>query len=286
MKYNPKACNQFAMLPGFLDRHPLAPESTGPGLPRLHVRAAGDAEGSHRHAGRVADADGRRAGRVRRRRDDPRLSPRARRSRAQRDHRARRRARHQPGDRHDVRLHGAARFPSTAERRHRRRGAEGGRRSATPPASCSPIPRRSACSSGASRKSRSIVHDAGGLLYYDGANLNAILGKVRPGDMGFDVIHMNLHKTFSTPHGGGGPGSGRGRRERAPAAVHADPGRRARGRALPLARRARPAAVHRPPVGLHGQRRRAAARIHLHAHARPRGHAPRRASSPRSTPTT
>jgi glycine cleavage system P protein (glycine dehydrogenase) subunit 2 len=54
----------------------------------------------------------------------------------------------------------------------------------------------------------SIVHDAGGLLYYDGANLNAILGKVLPGDMGFDVIHMNLHKTFSTPHGGGGPGSG------------------------------------------------------------------------------
>lgn len=53
-----------------------------------------------------------------------------------------------------------------------------------------------------------LVHDAGGLLYYDGANLNAILGKVRPGDMGFDVIHMNLHKTFSTPHGGGGPGAG------------------------------------------------------------------------------
>lgn len=52
------------------------------------------------------------------------------------------------------------------------------------------------------------VHDAGGLLYYDGANLNAILGKVRPGDMGFDVMHMNLHKTFATPHGGGGPGSG------------------------------------------------------------------------------
>jgi glycine dehydrogenase subunit 2 len=53
-----------------------------------------------------------------------------------------------------------------------------------------------------------IVHDAGGLLYYDGANLNAILGIVKPGDMGFDVIHMNLHKTFSTPHGGGGPGAG------------------------------------------------------------------------------
>lgn len=53
-----------------------------------------------------------------------------------------------------------------------------------------------------------IIHDAGGLLYYDGANLNAILGKVRPGDMGFDVMHLNLHKTFATPHGGGGPGSG------------------------------------------------------------------------------
>jgi glycine dehydrogenase subunit 2 len=53
-----------------------------------------------------------------------------------------------------------------------------------------------------------IVHEAGGLTYYDGANLNAILGRVRPGDMGFDVIHMNLHKTFGTPHGGGGPGAG------------------------------------------------------------------------------
>ena len=53
-----------------------------------------------------------------------------------------------------------------------------------------------------------IVHAAGGLCYYDGANMNAVMGKVRPGDMGFDVIHLNLHKTFSTPHGGGGPGSG------------------------------------------------------------------------------
>ncbi len=53
-----------------------------------------------------------------------------------------------------------------------------------------------------------MVHDAGGLMYMDGANLNAIVGLVRPGDMGFDVVHINLHKTFSTPHGGGGPGSG------------------------------------------------------------------------------
>ena len=53
-----------------------------------------------------------------------------------------------------------------------------------------------------------MVHDAGALLYYDGANMNAILGKARPGDMGFDIAHLNLHKTFATPHGGGGPGAG------------------------------------------------------------------------------
>ncbi|MCG6522684.1 aminotransferase class V-fold PLP-dependent enzyme, partial [Vibrio parahaemolyticus] len=53
-----------------------------------------------------------------------------------------------------------------------------------------------------------LVHEAGGLLYYDGANMNAIMGITRPGDMGFDVVHLNLHKTFSTPHGGGGPGAG------------------------------------------------------------------------------
>lgn len=58
------------------------------------------------------------------------------------------------------------------------------------------------------REISEIVHKAGGLLYYDGANLNAVMGIVRPGDMGFDVVHLNLHKTFSTPHGGGGPGSG------------------------------------------------------------------------------
>ncbi|HVP22391.1 MAG TPA: aminomethyl-transferring glycine dehydrogenase subunit GcvPB [Conexivisphaerales archaeon] len=53
-----------------------------------------------------------------------------------------------------------------------------------------------------------LVHGAGGLMYYDGANLNAIIGRVRPGDLGFDVVHLNIHKTFSTPHGGGGPGAG------------------------------------------------------------------------------
>jgi len=53
-----------------------------------------------------------------------------------------------------------------------------------------------------------VIHEAGGLMYYDGANMNALLGKARPGDMGFDVVHLNLHKTFATPHGGGGPGAG------------------------------------------------------------------------------
>jgi glycine dehydrogenase subunit 2 len=57
-------------------------------------------------------------------------------------------------------------------------------------------------------KAAGIIHDAGGLMYYDGANMNALLGKARPGDMGFDVVHLNLHKTFATPHGGGGPGAG------------------------------------------------------------------------------
>lgn len=71
----------------------------------------------------------------------------------------------------------------------------------TNPSTCGVFERRAA-------EIARIVHDAGGLLYYDGANLNAILGKVRPGDLGFDVLHLNLHKTFATPHGGGGPGAG------------------------------------------------------------------------------
>ena len=58
------------------------------------------------------------------------------------------------------------------------------------------------------KEAAELIHAAGGLLYYDGANMNAIMGKVRPGDMGFDVVHLNLHKTFSTPHGSGGPGAG------------------------------------------------------------------------------
>ncbi|MBI4258100.1 MAG: aminomethyl-transferring glycine dehydrogenase subunit GcvPB [Thaumarchaeota archaeon] len=58
------------------------------------------------------------------------------------------------------------------------------------------------------REVSALIHEAGGLMYYDGANMNALLGRARPGDMGFDIVHMNLHKTFATPHGGGGPGAG------------------------------------------------------------------------------
>ena len=68
--------------------------------------------------------------------------------------------------------------------------------------------RRSASSTRTSRRSPTIFHDAGSLLYYDGANLNAVCGISRPGDMGFDIVHINLHKTFSQPHGGGGSAVG------------------------------------------------------------------------------
>jgi glycine dehydrogenase subunit 2 len=119
-----------------------------------------------------------------------------------------------------------------------------------------------------------IVHDAGGLLYYDGANLNAILGKVRPGDMGFDVLHMNLHKTFATPHGGGGPGAGPvGVGERLlPFLPTPIVGKEDDGRYRWLDRNDLPQS-HRPPACLHGQRRRAAARLFLRAVLGREGHA-------------
>ena len=77
---------------------------------------------------------------------------------------------------------------------------------------------------------RDIFHAAGALMYYDGANLNAVCGISRPGDMGFDIVHINLHKTFSQPHGGGGPGGGPIAVRESLAAVPAGAGRRARGR--------------------------------------------------------
>jgi glycine dehydrogenase subunit 2 len=204
-------------------------------------------------------AHGRRAGRVRRRGDDPRLSPRARRLGA-----------------HEIIVpqaaHGtnpatapcaAARVEGALRRERRRRSRALRRRGPEDRGHHAHQPVDARGVRAAIEEVARIVHEAGGLLYYDGANLNAILGKVRPGDMGFDVIHMNLHKTFSTPHGGGGPGSG---------AVGVG------ARLLPflpmpivgataplsLADRARSAAVDRPAVGLHGQRRRAMLRAYIY----------------------
>jgi glycine dehydrogenase subunit 2 len=206
MKYNPKACNEYAMLPEFKGRHPLGPASHGQGfltcmfeLQEMLQEVTGMQGVSLTP---MAGAQGEFAGV------------------------AMIRAYHQArGDvaRTEIIVPEAAHGtnPATAMMcgctvREIRVGADGdidvtalaaavGPQTAgimlTNPSTLGIFERRI-------EEVARIVHAAGGLLYYDGANLNAILGKVRPGDMGFDAIHMNLHKTFSTPHGGGGPGAG------------------------------------------------------------------------------
>ena len=122
----------------------------------------------------------------------------------------------------------------------------------------------------------SIVHEVGGTLYYDGANLNAIMGHSRPGDMGFDIVHLNLHKTFSQPHGGGGPGVGADRRLRADRAVSCRcRGSSAPSRATAPARASTsittpPTEVDRPPARLPGQLRRLRPLVRLHLQPRRR----------------
>ena len=206
MKYNPRVCNRAALLPGLVDRHPYAPDSTGQGLlaclyelQEMLRDVTGMAAVSLTPA---AGAQGEFAGV------------------------AMIRAYHQArGD--DARCeivvpdaaHGTN--PATAvmcgytvrelptladgdldvEALRKAVGPQTAGIMLTNPSTVGVFERRI-------REIADIVHGAGGLLYYDGANLNAILGKARPADMGFDVIHMNLHKTFSTPHGGGGPGAG------------------------------------------------------------------------------
>ena len=121
----------------------------------------------------------------------------------------------------------------------------------------------------ASPRSPSIVHDAGALLYYDGANLNAVCGISRPGDMGFDVVHFNLHKTFSQPHGGGGPGGGPVGGARHARAVPAGAARSSSdGDAFAL--RLRPAEVDRQGARLRRAVRRVRARLRLHPDVRAR----------------
>ncbi len=116
-------------------------------------------------------------------------------------------ARHEPGDRLDGRLQDDH-DPVGARRRRRPRRVPGGARAADRRGDDhQPVDAR-ACSRRGSASCSSAVHAAGALAYMDGANLNAILGRFKPGEAGFDVMHFNSHKTFSTPHGGGGPGAG------------------------------------------------------------------------------
>jgi glycine dehydrogenase subunit 2 len=204
MKYNPKACNTYAMLPEFLGRHPLGPEPQGflacmyelqemlqeiTGMPAVSLTPMAGAQGEFAGVAMI------------------RAYHRARNDLARTEIIVPQAAhgtnpatatmcgfvvKEIPCDENgDVEIEAlrAAVSPATA-------GIM-----LTNPSTLGVFERKIV-------EIARVVHDAGGLLYYDGANLNAILGKVRPGDMGFDVIHMNLHKTFSTPHGGGGPGSG------------------------------------------------------------------------------
>ena len=206
MKYNPRACNALALLPGFAGRHPLGPVSHGQGFLRCMfelqemLKAVTGMQGVSLTP--MAGAQGELAGVAM--------------IRAYHDARG-------DSGRNEIIVPDAAHGtnPATATMcgciaREIPTGSEGdvdleALKAAVGPQTAG-IMLTNPSTLGVFERDiievESIVKDAGGLLYYDGANLNAICGKVRPGDMGFDVIHMNLHKTFSTPHGGGGPGSG------------------------------------------------------------------------------
>ena len=206
MKYNPRACNAAAMLPHFLARHPAAPDDTGQGflacmyeLQEMLKDVTGMAAVS---LAPMAGAQGEFAGVAM--------------IRAYHDSRG-------DGARQEILVPDAAHGtnPATAVMcgytvREIRTDAEGNVDLAALHAAVGPqtagLMLTNPSTLGVFEKRiveiAQAVHGAGGLLYYDGANLNAILGRIKPGDMGFDAIHINLHKTFSTPHGGGGPGAG------------------------------------------------------------------------------
>jgi glycine dehydrogenase subunit 2 len=206
MKYNPRACNTLAMLEGFLGRHPAAPPSHSQGLMAclyelqeilrdvtgmkgVSLTPMAGAQGEFAgvamiHAYHDARGDSARA--------EILVPDAAHGTNPATAVMCGYRVREIPTDSHgDVDLEALSKVV----------GPETAGIMLTNPSTLGVFERRI-------QEIAAIVHEAGGLLYYDGANLNAILGKVRPGDMGFDVVHMNLHKTFSTPHGGGGPGAG------------------------------------------------------------------------------
>jgi glycine dehydrogenase subunit 2 len=206
MKYNPRACNTLALLPGFTNRHPLAPDAGGQGvLACLYelqdmLKAISGMRASS--LAPMAGAQGEVSGV------------------------AMIRAYHQSrGDsgRTEIIVPDAAHGTNPASAamcgytvREIKTGPDGdidsdSLRAALGPHTAGIMLTNPSTLGVFERRIAEIakrVHGAGGLLYYDGANMNAILGKVRPGDMGFDVMHFNLHKTFATPHGGGGPGAG------------------------------------------------------------------------------
>ena len=206
MKYNPRACNSLAMLPQFLGRHPAAPASTGQGflacmyelqemlkevtgMKGVSLTPAAGAQGEFAGVAMIRayhDARGDTA------RTEILVPDAAHGTNPATAVMCGYTAREIPTDANgdiNLELLRAAVGPHTAGLM------------LTNPSTLGVFEKDI-------QQVQKAVHDAGGLLYYDGANLNAILGKVKPGDMGFDVIHMNLHKTFSTPHGGGGPGAG------------------------------------------------------------------------------
>ena len=206
MKYNPRACNALAQLPQFLGRHPAAPDDTGQGLLaclfELQEMLRDITGMSAVSLAPMAGAQGEFAGVAM--------------IRAYHDA-------HGDTDRREILVPDAAHGtnPATAVMcgyrvREIPTDADGNVDLAALRAAVGPrtagLMLTNPSTLGVFERSileiEKVVHDAGGLLYYDGANLNAILGRVRPGDMGFDAIHINLHKTFSTPHGGGGPGAG------------------------------------------------------------------------------
>lgn len=206
MKYNPRACNAAAMLPQFLARHPAAPDDTGQGflacmfeLQEMLREVTGMAAVS---LAPMAGAQGEFAGVAMIRAYHDARSDTARREILVPD------AAHGTNPATAVMCGYAVREIPT----DRQGNVDLAALAAAVGPQTAGLMLTNPSTLGVFEHSilaiADIVHGAGGLLYYDGANLNAILGIVKPGDMGFDAIHINLHKTFSTPHGGGGPGAG------------------------------------------------------------------------------
>lgn len=206
MKYNPRACNAAAMLPGFLTRHPLAHADTGQGflacmheLQEILKAITGMAAVS---LAPMAGAQGEFAGIAMIRawhesRGDPLRTEVI-----------------IPDASHGTNPATAALCGCTLREVHTghdgRIDLQALRAAAGPHTAALMLTNPSTLGVFDSEIAEiaRVVHDAGGLMYYDGANMNAVLGRVRPIDMGFDCVHLNLHKTFATPHGGGGPGAG------------------------------------------------------------------------------